>query len=169
MRSWKKVTQHIFMGLNMISSLLYNEAFTMSPDGNFFPTANLQSWKQVMRYVGEIINFNKERSRFDEFGQKVPKNLALRNTGWAVKMSPKDTIFFFRFLESGKKTSKGSQSHWNVHVSVHQFGMKLFTRLGHPLSISWYQMWHNWNRIWRTLLQSLKQMKSFCLRGPHFW
>ena len=45
----------------------------MSPDGNFFPTANLQSWKQVMRYVGEIINFNKECSRFDEFGQKVLK------------------------------------------------------------------------------------------------
>lgn len=61
------------MGLNMISSLLYNEAFTMSPDGNFFPTANLQSWKQVVRYVGEIINFNKERSRFDEFGLKVLK------------------------------------------------------------------------------------------------
>ena len=61
------------MGLNMISSLLYNEAFTMSPDGNFFPTANLQSWKQVVRYVGEIINFNKEHSSSDEFGQKVLK------------------------------------------------------------------------------------------------
>ena len=61
------------MGLNMISSLLYNEAFTMSPDGNFFPTANLQSWKEVVRYVGEIINFNKERSCSDEFGQEVLK------------------------------------------------------------------------------------------------
>ena len=50
-----------------------------------------------MRYVGEIINFNKEHSRFDEFGQKVPKNLALQNTGWAVKMSLKDTIFFSDF------------------------------------------------------------------------
>lgn len=61
------------MGLNMISSLLYNEAFTMSPDGNFFPTANLQSWKQVVRYVGEIINFKEEHSSSDEFGQKVLK------------------------------------------------------------------------------------------------
>ena len=45
----------------------------MSPDGNFFPTANLQSWKQVVRYVGEIINFNEEHSSSDEFGQKVLK------------------------------------------------------------------------------------------------